>query len=87
MTECKWPKCIEEGCTPMARQFASCYDTPSTPEDRAKVRLAAMTRAARMRRIADRLDEEADKLKWHDHALYFTCLDAADELRLLASGV
>ena len=71
----------------MARQFASCYDTPSTPEDRAKVRLAAMTRAARMRRIADRLDEEADKLKWHDHALYFTCLDAADELRVLASGV
>ena len=62
-------------------------DEPCTQADRDAVRAAAMTRAARMRRIADRLDEEADKLKWHDHALYFTCLDAADELRVLASGV
>lgn len=24
-TECKWPACIDEGCTPLARQFKSCY--------------------------------------------------------------
>ena len=68
----------------MARQFASCYDTPSTPEDRAKVRVAALKRATQLRLLAAELDGIS---YWGlRYGFYDVLTQTASELRQLAQG-
>jgi hypothetical protein len=83
MTQCKWPKCIEEGCTPLSRQFQSCfdkrpYDPPCTQEDRDRISDAAQKRVLACELEFMRFDVP--------HLEAQTLLNAAAQLRQLAEG-
>jgi len=64
------------------------HDTPSTPEDRARVRIAAIRRRETLLVCAEDLERMA--LRWLDRDdrgwERNVCLSSADELRQLAGG-
>ena len=62
------------------------YDTPSTPEDRAKVRAAATARAMKLQLLADRLHNVAQIVAHARPLAAQVCFDAVTELRHLAQG-
>jgi hypothetical protein len=92
MTKCRWPQCIEEGYTPLARQFQSCYgdrpyDAACTQDDRDRIRAAALERAAQLTALAEHFERKRQKLWEKGLTIDPQLLEVAAQLRQLAEGV